>query len=333
MFQAAGLQISRLALAATLIAALGFSVQSARADKIKMAFTGAPTTLSLPYFVAQKKAWLGDLEVEEVYVTGDSNAMRVLLSKNVDIATIGAVNVLTALEAGAVIKAIGSWQPLADYNLVIKAGKGSTLADLAGKTIATSGPGGMPDQLPRMVMRKNKVDESSARFLQVGGHAARLQAVIGGRADATVINVVTSAMGAKEVTVAGRMASEFPKLGYVWNVVREESLSDPRLSKAFEALTIAGIKGSRFIMENPDEAAQILHERVPDLALDICKAAVAELNKDKLWGVNGGLDPEIAKFTSELNRELGILKTSIEPSRLIDSRYVDQALKTLGEAR
>jgi hypothetical protein len=86
-------------------------------------------------------------------------------------------------------------------------------------------------------------------------------------------------------------------------------------------------------MENPDEAAQILHERVPDLSLEVSKIAVAELNKDKLWGVDGGLDPETVKFTSELNRELGILKTSIEPSRLIDSRYVDAALKSLGQAR
>lgn len=322
----------RLTLAA-LAAALGFAATPVQADKIKMGFTGSPTTLSLPFFVAQTKGWLGDLEVEEVYVTGDSNAMRVLLSKNVDIATIGAVNVLTALEAGANIKAIGSWQPLADYNLVIKAGKGSTLADLAGKTIATSGPGGMPDQLPRMVMRKHKVDENSARFLQVGGHAARLQAVIGGRAEATVINIVTSVLGAKDVTVAGKMSDEFPKLGYVWNVVREESLADPRLSKAFETLTMAGIKGSRFIMENPEEAAQILHERVPDLSLEISKVAVAELNRDKLWGVDGGLDPETVKFTSELNRELGIIKTSIEPSRLIDSRFVDAALKSVGQAR
>src|SRR5690242_9856876 len=93
------------------------------AEEIAMGFTGSPTTLSLPFFVAQKKGWLGDLKVKEVYVTGDSNAMRVLLSGNVDIATVGTVNVLTSLEAGADIAAIGSWQPLPDYNVVIKKGE------------------------------------------------------------------------------------------------------------------------------------------------------------------------------------------------------------------
>ncbi|MGV6872111.1 ABC transporter substrate-binding protein [Pseudochelatococcus sp. B33] len=306
---------------------------AAHAETVRMAFTGSPTTLSLPLFVAQKKGWLGDLHIDEVYVTGDSNAMRVLLSKDVDIATIGAVNIFAAIEAGAKIKAISSWQPIADYEFVIAESKGSSLADLAGRIIATSGPGGMPDQLPRMVMRKHNVDESKSRFIQVGGHAARLQAVIGGRADATLINFITTAKGGDAVKVLTNISSEFPKLGYVWNVVREESLDDPRLAKIFQTLTEAGIRGSRLIMENPEEAAQILHERIPDLELEICRAAVLAMNKSNLWGVNGGLDPEIAEFTAELNKSLDILKTDIDPQQLLEPRFVDAALESLGTVK
>src|SRR5579862_814159 len=114
--------------AAVLAAAIGAS--SAKADKIKIGFTGSPTALSLPYFVAKKKGWLSDLTVEEIYVTGDSNAMRVLLSGGVDIATIGTVNVLTAVEAGAKVNSISSWQPIVDYSLVIAKGKGTQVNDL-----------------------------------------------------------------------------------------------------------------------------------------------------------------------------------------------------------
>ncbi len=306
------------------------AVSPLRAETIKMGFTGSPTSLSLPFFVAQKKGWLGDLEVEEVYVTGDSNAMRILVSGNVDIATIGAVNVLAAVEAGAKIKAIGSWQPIADYSLVIANGKGSTIADLAGKIIATSGPGGMPDQLPRMLMRRYNVDETASRFIQVGGHSARLQAVVGGRADATIINFVATSMGAGSVTVAASLAKEFPKLAYVWNVVREESLADPRMIKIYQKLTDVTVRGARFIMESPDEAAQILHDRVPDLPLEICKQTILLMNKDNLWGVDGGLDPEIAKFTAVINKELGATKTEVSADSFIDTRFTDNALKTLG---
>src|SRR5262249_30188921 len=65
-------------------ALLVFDASAASAGKIKMVFPGPVTTFSLPYLVAQKKGWLGDLEVEDVHVTGDANAMRVLLSGNAD---------------------------------------------------------------------------------------------------------------------------------------------------------------------------------------------------------------------------------------------------------
>ena len=89
-------------------------------------FPGPVTTFSLPYLVAQKKGWLGDLEVEDLHVTGDANAMRVLLSGNADIALIGTLNVLASIHAGASIRAIHSWQPIGDYSLVLATGKGTS---------------------------------------------------------------------------------------------------------------------------------------------------------------------------------------------------------------
>jgi ABC-type nitrate/sulfonate/bicarbonate transport system substrate-binding protein len=298
--------------------------------KIKMVFPGPVTTFSLPYLVAQKKGWMGDLEVEDVHVTGDANAMRVLLSGNADIGLIGTLNVLASIHAGAGIRAIHSWQPIGDYSLVLATGKGNKLADLAGKTFASSGPGGLPDQLPRLIMRKHGIDEASARFVQVGGHAARLQAVIGGRADATLVNTVTALKGVQEgkVTVVGKLSAEFPGLGYVWNVARTETLD--KLAVAFQTLTDIGIKGSRFIMANPDEAAAILHERLPDLDLALLKAVVRDLNGENVWGVDGGLDPSIEEFTAELNMKLGNLPVAAPAKDVLEPRFVERALATLG---
>src|SRR3989441_8235862 len=263
-------------LSALLIVAIvtALEIPAAFAAKIKMVFPGPVTTFSLPYLVAQKQGWLGELEVEDVHVTGDANAMRVVLSGNADVGLIGTLNVLASIHAGANIRAIHSWQPIGDYSLVLATGKGTKLADVAGKTFASSGPGGLPDQLPRLIMRKHGIDETTARFVQVGGHAARLQAVIGGRADATLVNTVTALKGVQDgkVTVLTKLSTEFPGLGYVWNVVRADALAKPELAAAFQTLTDIGIRGSRFVTENPDEAAAILHERLPDLDLNFLKA-------------------------------------------------------------
>ena len=326
-----GLRVLRIALGMAVAFAL-LSAQHAFAAKIKMAFPGPATTFSLPLYVAQKKGWLGDLEIEEVVVTGDSNAMRVLLSGNADIALVGTLNVLASLHSGAKVRAIHSWQPIGDYSLVLASGRGSTLKDLVGKTFATSGPGALPDQLPKLVMRKYNVDESSTRFVQVGGHAARLQAIYGGRADATLINTITAMKGVHEgkVTVLTRISKEFPGLGYVWNMVRADSANNPQLAPIYQTMTEAGIRASRYIMENPDEAAEIMHARVPDLNLDFLKAVVRDLNTENLWGVDGGIDPKIQEYTATLNKELGNLPVAAPASEVLDQRFVAAAMKKLG---
>jgi NitT/TauT family transport system substrate-binding protein len=326
----------RLRLCATaligLLAATSFGTPALSATKVKISWPGPATTYWLPYLVAQKKGWLPGVETEDVIVTGDANAMRVLLSGNADVVVVGLLNTLASIHQGAKIRAIGSWQPIGDYNLVLQTGKGNKLADLAGKTFASSGPGGMPDQIPRLVMRKHGIDESTARFVQVGGHAARLQAVLGGRAEATLVNTVTALRGVQEgkVTVVGRLSQEFPDLGYIWSVIRTESLNKPELVAAFQVLTEAGIRGSRFIMDNPDEAADILHERVPDLDRAFLRAVVRDLNSENLWGVDGGLNPKIAEDTIDINVKLGNLPTPAKVADVVDPGFVEAAIKKLG---
>jgi ABC-type nitrate/sulfonate/bicarbonate transport system substrate-binding protein len=314
------------------LATLALHIPTANAAKIRMVFPGPPTTFSLPLYVAEKKGWLGDLQVAEIAVTGDSNAMRALISGNADIALVGTLNVLASIHAGAQVRAIHSWQPIGDYSLVLAKGKGTTMADLAGKTFATSGPGALPDQLARMLMRKYNVDESTAHFVQVGGHAARLQAVIAGRADASLVNTVTTLKGVQDgkVIVLTKLSKEYPGLGYVWNVVRADSLGKPDLAAAYQTMTEAGIKASRYIMEHPDEAGEILHERIPDLDVAFLQAVVRDLDNENLWGVDGGLDPEVEEYTAKLNKELGNLPVAPAAADVLEPRFVDAALKKLG---
>lgn len=318
--------------ACCLVAALSLIAPAAAATKIKFVFAGPPTTFSLPLYVAEKKGYLGDLEVEEVNVTGDSNAMRALISGNADIGFIGMVNVLASIQAGAKVVAINSWQPIGDYSLVLAKGKGTALSDLAGKTFATSGPGALPDQMVRLILKKYNIDDSTANFVQVGGHAARLQAVLAGRADAALVNTVTSLRSVKDgkVTVLTRLSKEFPGLGYCWNVVRTDELTDPERSAALQTLTEASIRAVRYIIANPDEAAEIMHEHVPELDVDYLKAVMHDMNSENLWGVDGGLNPEIEAFTADLNVKLGNLTAAPAMKDVLDTRYVDVALKKLG---
>jgi ABC-type nitrate/sulfonate/bicarbonate transport system substrate-binding protein len=326
------LRAAATVLVCCLAAVLGLNTNATAATKIKFVFAGPPTTFSLPLYVAQKKGYLGDIDVEEVNVTGDSNAMRALISGNADIGFIGMVNVLASIQAGAKVVAINSWQPIGDYSLVLAKGKGTALSDLAGKTFATSGPGALPDQMVRLILKKYNIDDSTASFVQVGGHAARLQAVLAGRADAALVNTVTSLRSVQDgkVTVLTKLSKEFPGLGYCWNVVRTDELTDPERSAALQTLTEASIRAVRDIIANPDEAAAIMHEHVPELDVDYLKAVMRDMNSEHLWGVDGGLDPKIEEFTADLNVKLGNLTAAPAQNNVLDTRYVAAALKKLG---
>jgi NitT/TauT family transport system substrate-binding protein len=298
---------------------------------IRIVFPGPPSTLSLPYFVARKKGWLDGVPIKELYVTGDANATRILLSGDAEMATVALVNVFASLRAGAKIRAINSWQPMADYYLIAQKGGSRDVSDLIGKTFAGAGAGNMSDQLPRLIMRQHGLDDTKSRFLQVGGHSARLQAVLTGRAQAALVNTVTALEGERsgKVSIILRVSDDIPNLGYVWNIVRAESLSDRRLESAFQVLTTSGIRGARFIVDHPDEAAEILHERLPDLDPELLKTAILRLNAQKVWGVNGGLAPEVEERMTQLAVQLGNIATAVPSTDILDARFVDVSLKEL----
>ena len=69
---------------------------------------------------------------------------------------------------------------------------------------------------------------------------------------------------------------------------------------------------------------------LPDLDLAFLKAVVSDLNAEKLWGVNGGLDPAVEEFTADLNMKLGNLPVAPPAKDVLEPRFVDAALKKLG---
>ena len=281
--------------------------------------------------MARKKGWLTGLDVEEIYVTGDANAMRAVLSGNADIGTVGTLNVLASIEAKAKSCAIHFWQPIGDYSLVLATGKGSKLADLAGKTFAASGPGGLPDQLPRLIMRTHGIDEQSARFVQIGGHGApaggdrRPRRCDGGQHRHGAQGRARRQGHHHHPAVAGVSR---PRLCLERGARR--FIDDKRLAPAYQILTDAGIRGSRYILEQPDEAARILHERLPELELPFLVAVVRDLNGEKVWGIDGGIDSRIEQDTAAINVKLGNLPRAFAPDEVLDPRFVTAALKTLG---
>jgi NitT/TauT family transport system substrate-binding protein len=302
--------------------------------KLKLVFATPPTTYALPHFIAQDLGWLKQrgLEVEEVWLTGDANALRALLSGQGDIAAPGTFPVYSVLAEGGRIKAIGSWQPLVDYVLIAREGI-TGLKELAGARVAAASIGGLTTELPKMLLQKHGVDTSRTAFFSVGGHDARVQAVVGGKADAALVGLLYAAHGqrAAKLNVVANLGREFPGLGYSYLVVNERDLGNPEKRRAFEIYVRAAVvEASRFIMKDPDRAAEVMHKRTPNVDLELIKEVVRALTRAKVWGVNGGIEPEITTFTSRLAVTLKSASREVKAEELLDRSIVERTLADLG---
>lgn len=328
----------RLILAGLTATAIGLAAASPTLAqermKLRMVMPTAVTTFMLPYLIPKDQGWYAKegLDVEEIFVAGDSTALRTVLAGSGDLTIVGPPTVFHAVPEGAKIKYIGSWQPVVDYHIVAAKSVGTSLKDLAGKTFASAGPSDLTTEVPRLVLKKNGVPIDGVKFLQVGGHPARLQAVEAGKVQAAMINTLTSMKGLQggQINVLNRVAQDFPSLGYVMLVAREQDIADPKKRAAMEIFIKGNIIGARAVLDRPDEASAILNKRAPDMPLDLIKGVIGELNAMKVWGYNGGLDPEVVTFTSNASIEWGMIKQPIKPEDIIDDSFVKKALAELG---
>ncbi len=319
--------------------AVGVAIASSPSEaqdkaKLKVVFPTTVTTFMLPYLVPKDQGWYAEhgLDVEEVFVNGDATAFRTMISGDADVTIVGLPTLFQAMLEGAKVKSIGSWQPIVDYQIV-GAKPITSLGELSGKIFASAGPSDLTTEMPKMVMKKNGLDATTLRFIQVGGHAARLDAVAAGKVQATMINTLTTVKGlnAGAINVITKLIDNFPKLGYVLIVAKDQDIADPVKHKALETFIEGGIIGARFVMDNPDAASELLAKRVPDMGLDLIKGVVRELDTMKVWGVDGGNDPEVISFSSKALKDLDMVAREMKPEEVMDMSITDEAIAKLGK--
>jgi NitT/TauT family transport system substrate-binding protein len=325
----------RFVIALGVIVGLIVSAGTAGAEnlKLRISFASPYATYCAPYLIAKDFGWFRDagLDTEDVILNGDANATRALVTGASDLAMTGPLNVFNAIESGAAIKWIGSWQTSVDY--VVVANKSITsMAELQDKTFASSGPSGLPQVLPIMLFKKLGVPTEHVKFVAVGGHSARLQAVMAGKADASIVNEITALIGEKNgaVRILASVPEHFPHLGYIVLAAKNADIADPDKRKAFEILMSGSIRGARFIAQNPEKAAEILQKYLKDVDLELLTRVLKSLNTQRVWPVNGGVDPEVTNFTAKLEYELGETKTLFEPGQVSDDSVVKAVLAREG---
>ena len=303
--------------------------------QMKLVYSTDFSPANLPYFVAKSQGWFekNGVSIDEEKLLGDSNSVRLIMTGGGDVTQVGLITALDAVLGGAKLKVIGAWQPIVDYQIIAGKNVGTKLQDLAGKTIATYDNSDMTSEIPKMILMKNKVDITNEKFLATQGfHAARLQAVAAGKADASMVSTLVAKQGiaAGSVNIVAAVHDDFPLMGYAFLITTDTDLADPAKRKALKLFLKGSILGARFIVDHTDEASQILIAGRPDLPPDLVKSVMADLVKMKVYGVNGGIDRDVIDYNVKLSVDLKMLASPVKYEEVADRSLVDEILKEIG---
>lgn len=321
-----------LSVIASLAGTLSAVATAADPSVLKVVFPTTETTYQLPYLVAKDTGWFAarNLEVTELFVNGDATAMRTVLSNGADLTLVGPPTIFQAYSRGAKLRYIGSTQPRVDYQ-ILGSPSLTRVEQLADRTFASAAPSDMTTEIPRLVIKKHGGDSEQTRFLQIGGHSARLQALEAGKVDGAMVNTLTSVIGQQggRIKVLAKVAEEFPDMGYVMYAGLSDRLDDEGTAASVRTFIAGNIYGARYIQEHPEAAARILAKRVPNLSVDLLLPVIQELNANQVWGTNGGLDEAMVKFTADVLLQWKMIPEPVSAAQIVDSRFVEAALREL----
>jgi NitT/TauT family transport system substrate-binding protein len=123
------------------------------------------------------------VDLNVLQFTGDSLALKALIAGELDSYEGSPGGPLLAASRGADIKIVGCYWPGLTYAIFSKPAI-TSVQDLAGKTLAISGPGSLPDLIARAVLQANDLPSSSVSFTPMGSDVDRMRALTTGVVDA-----------------------------------------------------------------------------------------------------------------------------------------------------
>lgn len=319
-----------LGLAAALAAA-GFAPAQARAQaKWKHGILESKADAGF-FYMALEKGFFGKrgLEVEYIQLRGERQAVRALLARELDSAETAPGGPLSAIDSGADIRFIGSTMPGLPYALYARKDIQSW-EELKGKTFGVSAPGAIPDVIARMMLQRKGVDPNSIRIANAGGTSGRIQALVGGKIDATAAATdfvpEIEKLGIKVMGYAADIVPEYPR--YVLTA-RAETLRQKR--EQVIGFLAAYMEGLDYALKHRDETLKLTGKLNDKPADDPKFTFIYDEAKSKGY-VSATSEIPRAKIDWLQNEmlRLGDLKKKIDLDKYIDESYRIEALKRVG---
>jgi NitT/TauT family transport system substrate-binding protein len=165
---------------------------------------------------------------------------------------------MLAASHGADVKIVGCYWPGLTYGIYSKPSLNSP-QDLAGKTLAISGPGSLPDLLARSFLQTENIPTADVKFALMGSDADRIKAISAGIVDAGAASLefihFSQSQGVKLLVNAHDVVPKFMRF---CTYVATKTLATRKDEVAH--YLAAQMEGTQYALDHRDEALALTRE-------------------------------------------------------------------------
>lgn len=264
------------------LVAAAFTMSAMAADSLSLRLNWKMKGEFTPFIVAKKKGYFSEqgLDVAVNEGTSATQALQTVASGQDHIAYVPSIQLIKAVNQGMPVKAIATVVKIDPMGFVSKARvKLAKPTDLEGRTVEIS-PASTFSQIWEAFARKHNIDVGKVKVVRANP-AARFNLLLSDKVDILADIFVTNEYPVLEAKAGEKLNVlrvgdwGFRLLGYTLAANQDLIKNRPDVLKRFNT---AAIKGFRFTMEHPDEAAALAAKEYPDaLQEKTTKGQVAQL--------------------------------------------------------
>jgi len=267
------------------------------------------------------------LELQVVPLKNETLGLRALISGDLD--SYEGSPPIVAAARGADVKVIGCpWGSLP--HLILARTGIDTLKDLAGKNMATSSPGSMPDLVGRIALEQAGLAPGSVKLANVGSDSDRYRSLVGGIVDAAVISSeylpIADMQKVHVLAKGGAVVPEFMRICYQTTA---KTIAE-RPDDVVRFLTLE-MDSLRYALDHKD-ATVALTRAATGQKPDDPRAAFMFDEASQPGAVDPTLPIPAAKFeaTQQALIKLGVSPKAIDIAAIIDAAPREKALAAAG---
>ena len=315
-----------LSLAATIVV---WKAPAARAETITVTHWGGQF-YGAPYAVAMEKGFFKKNGVDVTGIltaAGGGTAVRTTWAGGIPFGEVSLAAAVQAINSGQKLIIIGAGaQSVSDQMWVVKKDSGLTsIKDLVGKQIAYTAPGSVSNMVILMALKANGITQQQVKLVPAGDLGANLSAVSSGAVDAAFSDQLVFAQNKALVKplFMVRDAMDPRMMQTVMITTAEYAKAHPDIIKG---LIVARREGLAYMIDHPDESADTTAKAYNNPNVDLFRAHMHELIKEKYWS-DGRLDYVGMNHMVEGLQITGQIKGDVDWSKYVDTSYLPADLR------